>query len=304
MTLRGRLLAAAAILGAATAAFVVMNQRRSPSPLPVVEPAGSPFRSFVAGTGLVEASTGDIAIGSPVSGVATAIPVRVGDRVRTGDVLFRIDDRDLRAQLLTAHAHVQAAIAELAKPRHRLDFTQHLVEDAPGIVAPQALSDLRDETAAAAANVGLAKAEVARLEQEIDRRVVRAPVSGRVLQLTLRLGEYVQSGGAAPVLLFGDDRTLYVRAQVDENDAWRIRPGARAVASPRGLGIRIPLHFEYIEPNIVPKVSLTGRSTERTDTRVLQILYSFAPEQVPVYVGQQLDVFVEAPPPMAATAGH
>src|SRR5262249_39172606 len=45
-----------------------------------------------------------------------------------------------------------------------------------------------------------------------------------------------------------------------------------------------------------PKRSLTGASTERVDTRVLQILYSFEREALPVFVGQQVDVFIEAPP--------
>ena len=44
----------------------------------------------------------------------------------------------------------------------------------------------------------------------------------------------------------------------------------------------------------MPKVSLTGQSTERTDTRVLQAIYSFDPAALPVYVGQQMDVFIEA----------
>lgn len=46
---------------------------------------------------------------------------------------------------------------------------------------------------------------------------------------------------------------------------------------------------------MVPKVSLTGQSTERTDTRVLQVIYSFDPATLPIYVGQQMDVFIEAP---------
>jgi len=57
----------------------------------------------------------------------------------------------------------------------------------------------------------------------------------------------------------------------------------------------VPLSFVRLEPYVVPKVSLTGQSTERTDTRVLQAIYSFDPAAVPVYVGQQMDVFIEAP---------
>ncbi len=54
------------------------------------------------------------------------------------------------------------------------------------------------------------------------------------------------------------------------------------------------LTFQYVEPYIVPKVSLTGDSSQRVDTRVLQVVYSFTPDALPAYVGQQLDVFVES----------
>jgi hypothetical protein len=53
----------------------------------------------------------------------------------------------------------------------------------------------------------------------------------------------------------------------------------------------------------VPKKSLTGDTTERVDTRVLQVLYRFNRGEQPVYVGQQMDVFIEAPPLDSMPAG-
>ena len=97
-------------------------------------------------------------------------------------------------------------------------------------------------------------------------------------------------------MLLGDDSRLHVRVDIDENDAWRAHPGASAMAFVRGNpDLNMPLQFERFEPYVVPKVSLTGQSTERTDTRVLQAIYSFDPAALPVYVGQQMDVFIEAP---------
>jgi hypothetical protein len=55
----------------------------------------------------------------------------------------------------------------------------------------------------------------------------------------------------------------------------------------------IPLTFVRVEPYILPKKSLTGESTERVDTRVLQVIYTFAMPATPVYVGQQMDVFID-----------
>jgi hypothetical protein len=44
---------------------------------------------------------------------------------------------------------------------------------------------------------------------------------------------------------------------------------------------------------VIPKKSLTGGSTERVDTRVLQVIYQFDPPNRPLYVGQQVDVYIE-----------
>ena len=103
-------------------------------------------------------------------------------------------------------------------------------------------------------------------------------------------------------MLLGDTKFLHLRVDIDENDAWRVRPGASALAFIRGNpDLNAPLQFERFEPYVIPKVSLTGQSTERTDVRVLQVIYSFDPAALPVYFGQQMDVYLQAAP--ASTAG-
>src|SRR5262249_48521489 len=80
---------------------------------PVVVPVRSPFASYIAGAGMVESSTENIAIGTPVSGVVASIYVKWGDWVNAGDRLFKIDDRDLEAQLLPAEAKVKEACSAM-----------------------------------------------------------------------------------------------------------------------------------------------------------------------------------------------
>jgi HlyD family secretion protein len=78
---------------------------------------------------------------------------------------------------------------------------------------------------------------------------------------------------------------------------------APALAFVRGNpDLNAPLQFARFEPYVVPKISLTGQSAERTDMRVLQVIYSFDPAVLPIYVGQQVDVFIEAPPIGRASA--
>jgi HlyD family secretion protein len=153
----------------------------------------------------------------------------------------------------------------------------------------------------ARANLQSAQAQVQNDLILIDRLTVTAPVDGQILQVKVHLGEYAPAGElATPLILMGDIHKLVVRTDVDENDAWRLPRNAtekmRAVAYLRGnREIGTDLAFYRIEPYVIPKKSLTGDSTERVDTRVLQVLYTFEPGDKPIYVGQQMDVFIETP---------
>jgi hypothetical protein len=92
---------------------------------------------------------------------------------------------------------------------------------------------------------------------------------------------------------------LHVRVDVDENDASRVCPGASAIGCLRGnKDVKVPLAFVRFEPYVLPKKSLTGDSTERVDTRVLQVVFSFERGELPIYVGQQMDVFIDTTDPL------
>src|SRR5216683_1862755 len=103
----------------------------------------------------------------------------------------------------------------------------------------------------------------------------RSPSDADVLQVKLRVGEFAAAAaGASPLVLLGRSKPLHVRVDVDEHEGWRVHPGATAVGRMRGNAeLKAPLSFVRFEPFVIPKRSLTGDSTERVDTRVLQIIY-------------------------------
>ena len=258
--------------------------------------AEAPFASYVEGSGITEASTGNIAIGTPVSGIVTAIDVTWGEKVDAGAPLFKIDDRDVEAQLLPATARVVQAEADLAKTKNLLKIGGNLKVGSS--ITEVDLENRRYDVAIKNAAVAAAKAQVEQLRIELARRTVTAPVTGRVLQINTRIGEFAQSGVLnPPLMLFGDDSRLYLRVNVDQDDAWRVRATAPAIAFVRGNpNLKVQLKFVRFDPYVVPKPSFTGSSTERTDMRVLQVVYSFDHAALPVYVGQEMDAFIEAPP--------
>ena len=54
------------------------------------------------------------------------------------------------------------------------------------------------------------------------------------------------------------------------------------------------MNFVRTEPYVIPKKPLTGENTELVDTRVLQVIYAIDAPNAPLYVGQQLDVSLDA----------
>lgn len=150
----------------------------------------------------------------------------------------------------------------------------------------------------ARADIASAQAQIRQTEVDLARLLVRAPIAGEILQVNVHPGELANSTGAGSALiLMGDTVHLHVRAEVDENDAWRVEPSRKAVGYPRGRrDVAIPLRFVRIEPYVAGKRNLTGESTERVDTRVLQVVYEFANPPIRLYIGQQMDVFLEADP--------
>ncbi len=347
--IRKYFLALLAVVGFSFAAYTVIAQGQ-PTPVskPIAEPSKAPFDGYVAGSGIVEASSRNIAVGSHLSGVVEHVFVEAGDEVKAGDPLFKLDERDLKARLAVEHAAVAAAQAALdrllAQPRpeeippleakvveakaslddlqsqlsmwesvedkralsmQEFDRRRFAVEvakakyqEAVAMLEEKRAGAWKPEIDVARAQVTSAESRASQVQTDLDRLTVRSPIDGEVLQVNVRAGEFAIAGPlATPLMLVGSVQMLHIRVDVDENDAWRVKTGAKAVAFVRGNNaLQTPIEFVRFEPYVVPKRSLTGESTERVDTRVLQVIFRFRKDALPVYVGQLMDVFIESEP--------
>mgnify|MGYP001101004457 CR=1 FL=1 len=140
-------LSAIAVIGFGFAVYTVKESRKTPTPsVPVESPPIRPKSpNTIAGAGLIEARMENIPIGSPVAGVVWEVYIKVGDRVVKGTPLFRLDDREIRAEIQVRKAALLAAEAQF----HRLENAPR-VEDLPPAVAAveEAAARLADAEAA------------------------------------------------------------------------------------------------------------------------------------------------------------
>ena len=302
-------LAIFAVVAAVLAAVsIARTQPRHETTAPPLPPPRAEFAKTVAAVGLIVSNSENIEIGCERSGVVSAVHVRAGDSVRRGEPLFELDVRHLRADLEEATTAVAVARAGVGVAESALaDVSQQLalvlaVTDSRATSKDEierrrhAVGTAEAQLAQAQAHVEASEARRNRAEVEIERSIVRAPIDGRVLRVDVRAGEYAVAGPSAePLVVMGNIDPLFVRVDVDEQEASRVKPDARASAALRGnADIRSPLRFVRFEPLVIPKRSLTGDAAERVDTRVLQVIYEIERNDARFVVGQQMDVFIEA----------
>ena len=128
------ILPALALVAALWAAYSVA--RTQPRRIPTTPPEPPPVTDFtdtVAAVGLVEASTENISIGTPLAGVIAKVFVTAGQTVRSGQPLFEVDTRQLRADLAIrqrtvdiARGRMHVAEARLTDLQHQLEFAEQV----------------------------------------------------------------------------------------------------------------------------------------------------------------------------------
>ncbi len=309
-------------------ASIVRTQNRVKTNPPPFSPPRSAFVQRVAAAGLIEASSENISIASHIQGVVEKVFVVAGQEVKRGEPILKLDTRALEAskaerqsEVAYRQATVSAIQARARKARAQLADVQRQLRFAESLSDPRSISNEElarrrsaveiaaaeveaadTDIVAAKASVLVAESRLKSVETDLARSTVFSPIAGLVLQLRIRPGEQVSIGaGVPPWFILGDVSSLQVRVDIDEHEAWRVRPTAKAMAHVRGnAALSVQLRFVRFEPLVIPKQSLTGASTERVDTRVLQAIYRVENSDLPLFVGQQMDVFIDASDPKTA----
>jgi HlyD family secretion protein len=237
------------LLGSFVAAVVVGLR------LTVLRPEPVPVTVYRVAVGRVEETVTNSRAGSvrtrrratlspEIGGRVAALPVRKGERVRAGQILLRVADAELRAQLALQERSLDAARASEREACQAAELAARELERSEQLAAegllPQGQLDQarsqKERTAAACeaarAGVGRAQAAVDLARANLDKTVLRAPFAGIVADLRTEVGEWITPAPPGvpipPVIDLIDDAAIYVSAPLDEVDVARVRPGMPA----------------------------------------------------------------------------
>lgn len=224
-----------------------------------------------------------------LGGTVRAVHVEEGQRVRKGQKLVTLDDRELRLAHEEAEARYLKALGQLAveEEGYQGSNAERLLSErsaelqqleAEGTISRRERLDRELEIGMEAVRAGAyrrelmevrsglaaARADAARLEIELERTVVRAPFAGVVSGMELDPGERVQVGD--PVARLVDDMRVEAVVHLLESDLARVSVGREALLSLPALEARIPATVDVVDPEVDPQ-SRTCRVLMRIDNR-------------------------------------
>ncbi len=184
--------------------------------------------SLVQATGIIKPKVGaEVKVGARITGKVEHLYANIGDRVKKGQILVRLEQDDLKARSDQAEAAYLEAKAAFDKAKIDLDRDKPLAEK--GYVTQQSIDVLQNAYDMTKARVMKAKADQDYAKAELSYATITAPINGTIASVTTQQGETVAAGLNAPTFItIIDLNKLEVNAYVDETDVGKISVGQEA----------------------------------------------------------------------------
>jgi macrolide-specific efflux system membrane fusion protein len=219
---------ASAIVLIAIAAFVVHSRAtgdKAETAVTAVVVEKRDMGSLVQATGIIKPKVGaEVKVGARITGKVENLYANIGDRVKKGQVLVRLEQDDLKARTDQAEAAYLEAAAAFDKAKIDLERDTPLAKE--GYIPQQSIDVLQNAYDMAKARVMKAKADQDYAKAQLSYATITAPISGTIASVTTQQGETVAAGLNAPTFItIIDLNKLEVNAYVDETDVGKINVG-------------------------------------------------------------------------------
>ncbi|MEE8577958.1 MAG: efflux RND transporter periplasmic adaptor subunit [candidate division Zixibacteria bacterium] len=192
------------------------------------------FKVVVSASGVVSPKD-RIEIKSKASGRIIDMPVEEGDLVSQNDLICRLDQTDVQAEVDQTQADLDIAQAELKQAQNNFNRRQQLFEKK--LISPEELDESKLALAQAKGKLVRVNIALSQAETRLSETIVTAPVTGIILKKYVEAGQIIASGisnvsGGSPIADIADMHAVYIEAGVDEIDIGKIEVGqsARVVA--------------------------------------------------------------------------
>jgi RND family efflux transporter MFP subunit len=220
---------------------------------------------------LIEQASGTIrakvetVISPLITATIASIALWSGDEVKAGDVLIKLDSRELRARVDQAHQAVIAAQARLTKAEKDFKRAQRIYRTDPGAISKAELDRIQSVQRSASADLLRLQRQKDETMTALSHSTLKAPIAGRIVKRYADPGDTARRG--EPLLRMYDPHSLRLEASVRESVASKLVEGQSLTAQVDAVNKRYAAAVDEIVPSADPgsrsfvvKVSLTGGS--------------------------------------------
>ncbi len=275
-------------LALAVAALLVTQVRGSgqrSEPTAAAQPAPAAEGRVSAEGRLVTYPGAEVTVGTDLAGTLVRVLVHEKEQVRRGQLLAEVRADDLRAALAEAQARKVESEADLRLFAIEVERAERLLAERVG--TPQQLDRARRDLEAGQARLATAGAAIRRLEAELAKTRITAPISGTLLGREVDAGETVAVG--QNLFALADLSRTRVEAEIDEFDAGRLALGDAVRITAEGYAGTWQGHVEEIPDQVVARRLRPTDPGRPADTRVLLVKVALD-GPTPLKLGQRVEI--------------
>jgi RND family efflux transporter MFP subunit len=202
-----------------------------------------------------------VSVRPEINGKIEVLPVDIGDRVKKGDLLFKLDDKELQQQRSSNLTDIEKARLELAKAERDYKRAQRLLNDK--LISQEVFDDTKTTFELSKNALERSQRDLAITEERLTKTEVRAPFDCTILTRPVSMGQAVSGSGGfnsgTEVLTIADLNSMIINAQVNQADVPRLKVGeAVEVLIEAVAGLKVTGTVERISPQATIKNNIKG----------------------------------------------
>jgi HlyD family secretion protein len=165
-----------------------------------------------------------VSVRPEVHGKIAELPVDISDQVAAGDLLFRLDDKDLKIEIDTRKKQIDSANLQLEQSKNEFERSKKLFND--GLISEEAFQNTKTRYEVAQISRDRAQNDFDLAEEKLSKTSIRAPFDCTVLSRPVSIGQAVSGTGGqssgTEVMEIADLKNLIILSHVNQADVSRL----------------------------------------------------------------------------------
>jgi RND family efflux transporter MFP subunit len=205
-----------------------------------------------------------VSVRPEVNGKIEVLPVDVGDPVKAGQLLFKLDDRELQTQRQQEEKSVERSRLELTQAERDFKRSQELYQNK--LIAEELFEDVRTKLDLAKNDLALKQKSLDLISDRLLKTAVMAPFDATILTRPVSVGQAVSGSGGfnagTEVLTIANLNDLIISAHINQADVTRLHSGQEVEVSIEAIqGFKVTGKVERVAPQSTLKNNIRGFAT-------------------------------------------